>query len=184
MKAYEKLISDIQKDLKQLELEIDAIPDINSLNLLFNFLQYYFFNSTRIKELYSRLDKLRAKAQNGLDYYEMATMKQTIEKKSDQEVNNNREEYKVSSDQESNIAQDVGGSQITSNGRESCVNGEMSSNQINSSHQKSYFNQDTETEQESSTEESYFSQLIDLLADITFLEKRLRKKDTQSFSFG
>ena len=88
IRAYEKLIKEIKKELEQLEVDIDARPDINLINIVSSLLDHLFFNPTKIKDLYSRLDKLKAKAQNGLDYYEMGARKKSLETKDDQENNN------------------------------------------------------------------------------------------------
>ncbi|MFM2064606.1 MAG: hypothetical protein RLZZ507_4277 [Cyanobacteriota bacterium] len=75
--AYEKLVGDIKKKLIYLEDEINSIPDFlnpkDVLNTLiknnFNPLQIIHSFDERFKELSSEIDKLRAKAQNGIDYY-------------------------------------------------------------------------------------------------------------------
>ncbi|BDA76472.1 hypothetical protein CAL7716_106380 (plasmid) [Calothrix sp. PCC 7716] len=140
IKAYDKLIGDIQKDLNQLEIEINAIPEINPLNLLLNLLQQNIFKSSQIPELYSRLDRLKAKTQNGLEYYEIAAMKPSIKTESEAKSNNEQENDKTDNSIKASQNQEVNGN-------------------------------------------NYFSQLIDLLAEVNLLEKRLRQKDTQKLSF-
>lgn len=77
--AYEKLTNNIKQEYKELKLEIDTIPDINPINMLFCFVQHNFLNPNQIKDIYDRLIKLKSKAQNGLDYYEMANEDPSIE---------------------------------------------------------------------------------------------------------
>lgn len=134
IRAYEKLIKDIQKELEKLKTDIDAIPDLNLINIAFSFLEPNFLNPSHIQDLYSRLDKLKAKAQNGLDYYEIGAIKENLKLKADQEVSNTNQEANTS--------------------------------------QETTFHQEKD-----SIEEDYYSQLIDLLADINYLEKRLHQKD-------
>lgn len=185
-RAYEKLIGDIQQDLKQLESEIDIIPDINPLNLTLKLLQNSFFNPSQMKELYSRLDKLRAKAQNGLDYYEMASFKPSLEIKADEEIHNNQQiSYKQDSsvNQEINTNLKVDTNLETSTNDENCNNKELVTIHEITADTESSVNKEIIINQESSAiRDDYFSQLIDLLANINFLEKRLRKKDTQQLS--
>lgn len=69
--AYEKLTNNVQRDFKELKLEIDAMPDINPFSMIFCFLQDNFLNPNQIKDLYLRLTNLKSKIQSGLDYYEM-----------------------------------------------------------------------------------------------------------------
>jgi hypothetical protein len=69
--AYEKLTNNVRRDFKELKLDIDAMPDINPLSIVFCFLQDNFFNPNHIKDLYSRLNNLKSKIQSGLDYYEV-----------------------------------------------------------------------------------------------------------------
>ncbi|BAY37648.1 hypothetical protein NIES2111_19870 [Nostoc sp. NIES-2111] len=75
--AYEKLVHDIKKKLIYLENEVNSIPDFLNPKDVFNILIKNNFNPLKIinsfdktiKELSSEIDKLRSKAQNGIDYY-------------------------------------------------------------------------------------------------------------------
>ena len=178
VRAYEKLIKDIKKELEQLEVDIDAIPDISLINIVVCFLEHNFFNPTQIKDLYSRLNKLKAKAQSGLDYYEMGARKKSLEMKADQESDNKNEininQEASTTNQELNTSQEA-----DINEEASTTNQEVNTSQeADINKEASTTNQETTSNQESdSIEESYYSQLIDLLADINYLEKRLRQKE-------
>lgn len=152
--AYGKLISDIQKELSSLELEINDIPEINPLNLLFN-----CFNESKFNALYSKLEKLRAKTKNGLDYYEIYAVKRDIDSKAN-------DEQEMVANQEDILNQDAIGNTET-NARQ-----ELVTNQRSETSQEINLNEEIHA-----IKENYFSQLIDLLADINFLEKRLQQKD-------
>ena len=81
--AYEKLLGDIKKKLTYLEDEVNSIPDFLNPKDIFNTLIKNNFNplqminsfDEKIRELSNEIDKLRAKAQNGSNYYTLGYKK-------------------------------------------------------------------------------------------------------------
>ena len=89
-KSYEKLINNARREIRDIQKEINFLPEINLFNSMWLWFQY-FVRPTSTQELYERLSKVKSKVKTVMDTYargDNSTIGTTIEKEANSTSDN------------------------------------------------------------------------------------------------